>query len=186
MRGFEYLWNCAVCLRPAQCGLSLEEQFRDTDSLFQFTFYDPTEKVYWLRCPYCRHSFHKECATNLRLGELEYYGWACCREVDYTVFRGGVIPNRDVLGYIHVNFSVYFSVIFSLACLCCLHYTTTGSISISDCFNVQPSFNVMNLILFGLLWLLWVLVCSTRVVLAVTPKRKREEDDDSSGKNFSV
>lgn len=114
MRGFEYLWNCAICLRPAHCGVSLEEQFRDIDSLFQYTFYDPTEKVYWLRCPYCLHSFHKNCATNLRLGELEYYGWACCREVDYTVFRGGLIRNRDVLGYIRVNYLLSFSVTFSV------------------------------------------------------------------------
>lgn len=118
MRGFQYLWNCAVCLRPAQCGLILEDQYRDIDSLYQFSYFDTSENIYWLRCPYCEHSFHKDCATNLSLGEIEYYGWACCREIDYTVFRGGLVRNRDVLSYIDVNlslvniFRLYFSVIF--------------------------------------------------------------------------
>lgn len=110
MRGFEYLWNCAVCLRPAQCGVILEDQYRDTDALLQFTYFDTSDNVYWLRCPYCKHSFHKDCATNLSLGEIEYYGWACCREVDYTVFRGGLVT--DVLGYIDVIVFLHFSLVF--------------------------------------------------------------------------
>lgn len=143
MRGFQYLWNCAICLKPAQCGLILEDQYRDTDSLYQYTYFDTAENIYWLRCPYCQHSFHKNCATNLSLGEIEYYGWACCREIDYTVFRGGLIPNRDVLTYIDVirllytiicghifgNFSVFFSVFMSkfLSCRSCVCTTDTDN-----------------------------------------------------------
>ena len=103
MRGFEHLWNCAVCLVPAQAGAYLEFQYRDTDSLFRYCFKDIDTGLYWLRCPYCKHSFHKDCATNLRFGEIEYYGWACCREVDYTCFRGG--PTAGVLDYINVTVS---------------------------------------------------------------------------------
>ena len=108
MRGFEYLWNGAVCLIPAQAGLSLELQYRDDLQLYRYCFLDTDTRKYWLRCPYCKHSFHRDCATNLRLGEIEYYGWACCREIDYTLFRGG--PTEGALEYIEVIvFRIFFA-----------------------------------------------------------------------------
>lgn len=179
MRGFEYLWNCAVCLQPAQCGLILEDQYRDTDSLLQYTYFDTVEKVYWLRCPYCQHSFHKNCATNLTLGELEYYGWACCREIDYTHFRGGLIPNRDVLSYIDViRLCAYIFGHFSVL----LFGVTFQHFYFADFAYVQPSTRNMSLILFAF-FLLLLLMLMAKGAEAAGGGVKRKRDDDS-GRNF--
>ena len=59
--GYEYLWNCAICLCPAISGVVLMFQYIEffEDSVF-FDF----DNSAWCRCYRCKHSYHVDCIAS--------------------------------------------------------------------------------------------------------------------------
>ena len=60
--GYEFLWNCAICLKPVICGVGLQFQWLE---FFDFNAYFDFDNSSWVRCYRCKHSFHTHCVSNL-------------------------------------------------------------------------------------------------------------------------
>ena len=62
IQGYDYKWNCAVCLIPAKSGVALEFQFLEfTHSCVYFDFDENWTP--WVGYICCNHKFHFHCIT---------------------------------------------------------------------------------------------------------------------------
>ena len=78
--GYEFLWNCAIYLKSAICGVGLQFQWLE---FFYFNVYFDFDNSSWVRCYRCKHSFHTHCVSNLLAKVRENYfvltaPFACC------------------------------------------------------------------------------------------------------------
>ena len=60
--GYEYLWNCAIYLKPTISGVVLSFQW--TEFFHDSVFYD-LDNSSWVKCYKCNHCFHSKCVSNL-------------------------------------------------------------------------------------------------------------------------
>ena len=80
---YEFLWNCAIGLKPAICGVGLQFKFLEFlyfDAFFILDF----DNSSWVRCYRCKYSFHTHCVSSLpaKLRDNHFVliaSFACCR-----------------------------------------------------------------------------------------------------------
>ena len=55
--GYEYLWNCAICLKPAISGVVLSFQWIE---FFHDSVFFDLDNSSWVKCYKCNHCFHSK------------------------------------------------------------------------------------------------------------------------------
>ena len=76
LHGYQYLWTCALCLKPAKSGILLEFQCLEFNN---YVFFD-LDDTPWIKCCLCTHKFHLSCASTLTPAEINALGpHKCCQ-----------------------------------------------------------------------------------------------------------